>query len=171
MKKNQKGISLIELLVVIAIFAFVGILVTQSIILTLQGTKKSTSLINARENLSYSLSIIERQIRGADSITSDCAGVAATSISYLDQNGASGAFSCEGTLGLSGSYIASGSGSLKTSLTGDSVKISVCSFICSASTNANPPVVSVNLTVQDAGAVGAAGGSVSSSTQIYLRNY
>jgi prepilin-type N-terminal cleavage/methylation domain-containing protein len=167
--KNQKGISLIELLVVVAIFAFVGTIVTRAIVLTLQGTQKSTSIVSARENLDYAMGIIERQIRNANSITSDCFGEPSTEIDYLDQNGNLGAFSCQGT-GTIGSYIASGSATPVNRITNSAVEITNCSFVCN-STGTTPPVVSISLTVQNATTSGTAGGEVSSSTQIDLRNY
>jgi prepilin-type N-terminal cleavage/methylation domain-containing protein len=167
--RNQSGISLIEMLVVIAIFAFVGTIVTRAIVLTLQGTQKSTSIVSARENLDYAMGIIERQIRNANSITSDCFGNPSTEIDYVDQDGSPGSFSCQGT-GSIGSYIASGSATPANSLTNSSVEITGCSFTCSA-TGTTPPVVSISLTVQNAATSGIGGGDVSSSTQIDLRNY
>lgn len=170
---NYQGFSLLEILVVVTIFAILGILVTQSVILTLQGSKKSESLVHARENLDYSLSIIERQIRGASSITSQCSTPPATpspatEIDYLDQDGVQSSFTCVDT-GSNDSYIASGSAS--TRLTSDAVKITECSFTCTASSGSNPPVVAINLTVQDASASVTQKSSVSASTQIYLRTY
>ncbi|MGA3292117.1 MAG: prepilin-type N-terminal cleavage/methylation domain-containing protein [Candidatus Microgenomates bacterium] len=166
MKKTLvKGFSLIEIMVVITIFAILGILVTGSIILTLQGTQKSESLIRARENLNYSLGVIERNIRNANSIP-DCSGTASNTISYLDENGNPASFSCVNT-GSDDSYVASSSARLTSSV----IKITDCSFICTPPDSDNPPLVTINLSVQDASASGILGASVTASTQIYLRNY
>lgn len=163
MKKLNKGISLLEVLVVMTIFAVLGILVTQSIILTLQGSKKSESIVKARENLDYSLNIIERQIRNASSVVS-CPDE--HTINYQDQKGLSTSFSCQ-QMGTPNSYIASGS----AHLTGNAVRIIACSFVCIEGTTANPALVKVDLTLREASASGVQSSNVSASTQIYLRNY
>ena len=157
----KKGISLIETLVVVAVLAIVGVLVTQSIALSLQGTQKSASQVHARENLNYALGIIERQIRNADSITSNCSGNFVTEVDYKDQNGTPTSFSCPGD-----GTIASGS----ATLTSSTVQVTNCSFKCTTSSNGNQSV-SINLTVQDASATGIEGAVVSASTQINLMNY
>jgi prepilin-type N-terminal cleavage/methylation domain-containing protein len=167
----QRGMTLLEVLVVITIFAVLGVLVTESVALALQGARKSASIVRTRENLDYSLGIIERQIRGASSITSPCPTPPdtpnpTTEIDYLDGNGNSSAFSCQ-QLGTVNSYIASGS----SRLTSNTVKITDCSFMCSASSGSIPPLVTVNLTMQDASASGTQIATVSALTQIFLRNY
>jgi prepilin-type N-terminal cleavage/methylation domain-containing protein len=166
--KSLGGMTLLEVLVVITIFAILGILVTESVTLTLQGAKKSESIVRARENLDYSLSIIERQIRGASSIPV-CSNSDTTEIDYLDPTGASGSFSCGGNTQPDGpwAYIASGS----AHLTADTVKVTSCTFHCYPGANSNPPYVTIDLTVQDASASGIQSANVSASTQIYLRNY
>ncbi|HUC94564.1 MAG TPA: type II secretion system protein [Candidatus Saccharimonadales bacterium] len=165
--------SLLEVLVVITIFAVLGVLVTQSIALTLQGSKKSESMVRARENLDYSLDIIERQIRNASSVYGDsgyivpCPNSDTSIIYYEDQDGEQSSFSCQGTLGSGGSYIASGS----AQLTSNTVKIMSCVFQCYPATGSNSPYVTIDLTVQDASSSGIQSANVSASTQIYLRNY
>jgi Tfp pilus assembly protein PilW len=162
--KNNRGISLIELLVVVVVFAFVGIVVTRSIILTLEGTQKSTSTVRSRENLDYAMSIIERQIRNANSIA-DCSNSNTNAISYFDQNGVASSFSCVNT-GSPNSYVASGS----ATLTDNTVEIINCSFTCSVS-GSNPPVIAVNLTIKDVSNTVSGEGSAYATTQIDLRNY
>ena len=165
-KTNQKGFSLIEMMVVITIFAVIGIIVTSSVILTIAGAKKSESIIKARENLDYALNVIERNIRNANSIVG-CSGDSSYAIKYLDQNNTSASFSCIGMGGVD-SYIASGSSNLR--LTSTTVKIVGCNFSCVTSTS-SPPLVIIDLSVQNAGSSGIQSSNVSASTQIYLRNY
>jgi len=167
MKKKfiNNGMSLLEVLVVITIFAILGILVTQSIVLTLIGSQKSESMVKSRENLDYSLNIIERQIRNANSITV-CPNLDPAVIDYLDQNGKPSSFSCVNT-GNDESYIASGS----SRLTNDAIKIVSCSLVCTPGTETNPSFVSVDITVKEASAAGIRSADVSATTQIYLRNY
>lgn len=165
MKKWRQGISLIEILVVVAIFAILGIIITRSIFLTLQGSKKSATLVNVRENVDHAMGIIERNLRNANSI-SECPNSDPAVINYIDQNGKSSSFSCK-DLDLSDSYIASGS----ARLTSNTIKLVGCSFTCVPGTSANPPSVIVNIEAQDAVVVGAQGGDVTTTTQIFLRNY
>jgi len=159
----DQGMSLLEVMVVITIFAVLGILVTQSIMLTLSGSKKSESVVRARENLDYSLSIMERQIRNANSVS--CPPDTHI-MNYKDQNGFSTSFSCQ-QMGSDNSYIASGS----ARLTSDAVKIVDCAFHCTAEAGSNTSLVTIDLAIQEASASGIQSASVSVSTQIYLRNY
>lgn len=161
----NSGLSLLEILIVITIFSVLGILITQSVVLTLRGSRKSESIIRIRENLDYSLNVIERQIRNASSVV-PCPNADTSRIDYYDQNGKASWFSCVNT-GSTGSYIASGS----AQLTGAAVKIIGCSFRCTTNTMSNPDLVEVDLTVRDGSTTGAQGANVSASTQIYLRNY
>jgi prepilin-type N-terminal cleavage/methylation domain-containing protein len=169
--KSEKGMSLLEILVVVAIFAVLGILVTRSVILTLQGVKKTESLVRARENLDYPLGIIERQLRNASAVP-QCPNADSHVINYLDQNGSPASFSCINP-GGNDSSIASSSGTpvVYANLTTNTVNVVTCSFICTPSTNATPPVVVISLGVQDALATGIQGSIVTADTQISLRNY
>lgn len=165
MNKNSNGFSLIEILVVISIFAALGILVTSSVILTLQGSRKSESLVNVGQNVNYTLGVIERQIRNANSII-ECPNPDRTVIDYIDQYGTATSFSCINP-GLAGSYVASGS----ARLTSDQVTLVSCSFTCTPSGSNKPPLVGINLVARDASAIGIQNATISASTQIYLRSY
>jgi prepilin-type N-terminal cleavage/methylation domain-containing protein len=154
---SQKGMSLIEILVVVTIFAILGILTTQAVFLTLQGSKKSESTVRVRENLDYAVGVMERHLRNANSIISCSMGV----INYTDQNGSAGSFSCIDN------YVASGS----ARLTSDTVSIESCSFTCTTGVSTNPPLVNISLEAQDANIIGIQNTTVSTSTQIYLRSY
>ena len=158
--KISAGISLLEILVAVAIFAVLGVMVTRSIALTLRGSKKSELTLKVRENIGYSLSVIERQLRNADSITS-CSSD--TEIGYIDSFGNPSTFSCEGMDG-GDPYIASGS----ARLTSNEVKITKCTFSC---TSTEPPAVNVSITAIDSQAEGVEGASVTASTKVYLRTY
>jgi type II secretory pathway pseudopilin PulG len=171
MKKNRisykKGISLFETLIVIAIFAVLGVLATRIVVLSLRGANKSGSLVKVRENLDYAISIMERHIRNAESV-SNCLQPSPTptsQISYKDEDGLVGAFSCQ-DLGQEG-YVASAS----ARLTGETVGVTSCSFVCSPETSTNPPSVTIELTGIDNSTNGIEKSTVSVSTQIFLRTY
>lgn len=162
--KSIRGLSILEVLIVILVFSVLGVLTTQAIFLTLKGTKKSSSLMKVRENVSYSLDVIERQLRNAQSVT-PCPNTDTKIVSYIDADGKIGSFSC--TLGETTGYIASGS----ARLTSDEIKITACSFNCVESLSGNPPSVAISLSAEDALAKGLEKGKVTSSTQIFLRTY
>lgn len=164
MKNLQKGLSLIEILVVITIFAILGIIVSSSLILTIQGTKKSESIIKVRENLNYSLSVVERNLRNA-SMVLECPNSNTNTVTYTDQYGISSSFSCMNTGSATNSYIASGS----ARLTSDTIRITSCSFVCVRDLY-NPPYVTITVTGQDVDYSGAQGSNVTVESKIYLRN-
>ncbi len=163
--QQSKGMSLLEILIVVAIFAILGVITTRAVLLTLQGSKKSESLVKVRENIDYSLGVIERQLRNADSVT-ECPNSDTNIISYKDQEGNTSTFSCV-NMGSADPYVASAS----ARLTNNEVKITSCSFVCEPGTSVNPPVVSVTIEAQDANATGIETSKVSATTQIYLRSY
>lgn len=166
--KNSQGFSLLEILVVVSIFAVLGILITRSVLLTLSGGRKSESLIGVRENLNYSVGIIERNLRNADSITA-CPNPDPLKISYTDQNGNTTSFSCVEDIGTVG-YIASGEGAFKVKLSSDTVDVTDCSFVC-ATASGTPSSVTINLEAKDASASGSENSTVTTKTQVFLRNY
>lgn len=151
----NKGISLLEILVVVSVFAILGVIVTQSVILTLRGSKKSESQVRVRENINYALSVFERQVRNADSIdTCD-----ATTLAYKDSLGNASTFSCQNL------YIASGS----ASLTSQEDVVVTCAFTCDLLNT--PPSVTIDIDAYEANVQGAEGERVTASTKVYLRNY
>jgi prepilin-type N-terminal cleavage/methylation domain-containing protein len=176
LKKN--GFSLVEILVVLGVFAVLAALVTQSIFLTLRGSRKSESVISVRENLDYALNIMERHIYNSKSV--NC--VSATQIEYLDEQesgvGAQGGvFAClETASGGDPGYIASASAGTTLDnarrLTSTKVDITSCSFVCNISASQDvPDSVDVSLTAESAESVGAEGAQVTVNTKFLLRYY
>ncbi len=159
---SERGLSLIEILVVITIFAMLGLLISGSLILSIRGAKKSESMIKVRENLNYAVAVVERNLRNASSIT-NCID-ADTTISYLDQYGKAGSFSCE--FGQNGGYLASGSGKIR--ITAEDIDLGSCNFTCDGTNN--PPSVVVDLEGAYVNTNGAEGSVVSISSTVYLRN-
>lgn len=158
--KYQRGMSLIETLVVISIFAIVGILSTRAIMLSVQGSKKGSSSVTVRENLNYSLAVIERLLRNANQISS----CTSTNIAYLDERGVSASFSCV-TPGDSG-YIASGS----ARLTSTEVAVTSCAISCDLTSE--PPSVTIDVIARDVDTAGTKeGAQISVSSKILLRTY
>ena len=163
-KKNKKGISLIEILVTVTVFTILGVLVTTIVFLTLRSTNKSSSSIKIRDNVNYLLSIIQRQLRSAQSIT-NCPNLEDTShIEYIDEDGNLGSFRCEISEDLG--YIASGSARLNT----EDIDITSCSFECIEGATGSPPSVTVTVVAEDTISSLVERGRFSSTTKIFLRN-
>lgn len=160
----KKGISLIEILVVVTVFTILGILATRAVLLTLRGTNRSASTVNVRENLSYALSIMERQLRNSQSV-SPCPNSDTTTVNYTDIGGITTSFSCQ-SVGPTG-YVASGS----ARLTSDQVAITTCSIVCSQGAGGLPDTVNISLTASDKQHVGIESAQFTATTQIYLRTY
>ena len=162
--KRIQGFSLLEILVVITVFSILAILTTQTVLLTLKGSKKSESLTKVRGNIDYSLAIIERNIRNADSIE-ECPNPDSDIISYKDENGVSTSFSCASD--TDGGYIASASGRLTSS----EVDVTSCSFTCEDAVGETNPAVTFSVSARDAKLSALEGGEITISTKIFLRTY
>lgn len=168
----KKGFTLIEILVVITIFAFLGILITRSILLSITGSKKSESIVKVRTSLDYAMGVMERQLRNADGIPTlnpddspNCPNTDTSVLNYTDQYGNLTSFSCQSNGNVQ--YMASGS----AQLTGSDINLKTCEILCSQSTGVSPAVVTINLEGEDVTASGIQGADVSLSTQVSLRNY
>lgn len=159
---SERGLSLIEILVVITIFAMLGLLISGSLILSIRGARKSESMIKVRENLNYAMAVVERNIRNANSIT-NCID-ADTTISYLDQYGKAGSFSCE--TDEFGGFVASGSGKIR--ITSEDIDVNWCNFSCDNSSS--PPSIVINLEGGRTNTGGTERSAVSISSTVYLRN-
>lgn len=123
---KNKGFSLIEILVVLSIFAVIAVIANQVFFSTLRGGSKSEATTLVKQEGNYTLSVIERGLQSAQSVTTACTDPAASfsSIGYLDSTGTSASFSCQT------GYIASGSAKLP--LTTDRVTLvtNSCKFYC-----------------------------------------
>lgn len=158
------GISLIEIMIVIVVFTILGVLTTNAVFLTLRGTQKSQSIQKVRERMNYVVSIIQRQLRGAQRII-DCPNVDPFSrIDFINEDGIASSFSCLNS-GEDG-YVASGS----ARLTSDDISITSCSFVCEEEAG-SPAVISVIISAEDAEKEGIVKGKATFNSTIVLRNY
>lgn len=164
MNRRASGMSLIEILIVVGIFAILGVITTNSVLLSLRSARKSESQQKVRENLNYTLSIIERNVRGAQSITT-CPNIDPLVLDYKSADNIDTTFSCV-SVGTDG-YVASGS----ARLTADDIAITSCSITCSQTDVNNPPVVKVMLEGTSKSTQGAENVIVPAQTEITLRNY
>jgi len=163
MRKNENGFSLLEILVVLVVFSFLAIVVSQSLLFTLRGTRKSETISSVRENIDFAIAVMERQLHNAE-LVYPCPNPDDKVLAFRDQNGKAVNFSCL-NIGEEG-YVASGSGRL----TNDAVAVTSCSLKCNPGGNA-PPSVEIELTGKASGAKGSEASIVSSATTIILRSY
>jgi prepilin-type N-terminal cleavage/methylation domain-containing protein len=160
MKRN--GFTLVELLVVVAVFSILALLATQSLALSLRGSRKSESIVNVREELSRTLSVMERQIRNA----SDIACTAPSLITYTDQYyNQNETFECVTTSSPYG-HIASSSARLTSP--NILVDCSATTFSCAGT---DPESVVITLVAEDAQGAGVEGARVTIDTRVNLRVY
>jgi prepilin-type N-terminal cleavage/methylation domain-containing protein len=161
---RRVGFSLIELLVVISVFSILAIMATQSLLLSLRGSRKSEALSRVRENLDYSLAVMERQLHNAKSV--DCPS--STEISYYDYDGNPTTFSCLDIDGSGGNpgYIASGSARLTIS----EIDITQCNVTCNVSDGLTSSIT-ISLSAEDITTEGTEGAQITTQTNISLRAY
>jgi len=160
-KRIPKGVSLIEIMIVVTIFSILAIMSTRGVLLTLRGSRKSDSASRVRENLDYSLSVIERQLRNADSVS--C--ISSTRVNFVDKAGTSGYFSCE-NVGVNG-HIASSS----ARLTNVKIAINSCQIVCEDALAGIPPSISIQISANDITTTGIETSDSTVSTKIFLRTY
>jgi prepilin-type N-terminal cleavage/methylation domain-containing protein len=165
MKKLNKGYTLIEMLVVIVIFATVALVASETLILTLRGTRKANAVSKVRQDVDYALGSMERQLRGAKLITSACTGAASSQISFTDQNGNNVTFSC---INVNNSNLPASIASSSGTLTSSNITISACSFTCTPGNGSSPTQVTMNINAKDLAGQNA---PVSATTQVTLRSY
>lgn len=70
--ERLRGYSIIEMMVVMFIFSILAVVATQSMALVLKGLTKSENIGEARANVEYAMSVIERTLRNADTIGATC---------------------------------------------------------------------------------------------------
>ncbi len=156
---------MVEILVVVAAFSVLGILVARSVLLTVQGARKSEATVRVRENVNYAMDIIQRQIRNAETITTTpCDGSSVSSIVFTDKDGVAASFACN--VGAAG-YIAWGS----ARLTSSDIGVTACSFSCTTASGNIPASVTVSVTASDLQTSGIETAQSFSTTKIYLRTY
>jgi hypothetical protein len=156
------------MLVVIAVFAFMSVLITQSLALSFKGSRKSDAIMSSHADIRYAMGVIERGLYNAQRITTTCDGSSVTKIDYIDEYNNPASFECKTDGSVSRDYVASGSGRLTNVNNSD---LTTCSFICNPGTGNSPDEIQVNITAEDIKTTGAEGSIVAISNKILLRSY
>ena len=163
-KKINKGYTLIELMVVVAIFSIIALVASETIILTLRGTTKAEAISKVRQNIDYAMGSMERQLRGAKSVTSTCNNVPSTQISFIDQNNNAVTFSC---VNVNSTNQLSSIASSSANLTSGNISISQCSFSCTPKSGNKPAYIQMTIVASDLKGENA----ITDTTQVTLRSY
>ncbi len=165
----KSGFSLIEVMIVLTIFSILAVISTQAILTTLIATGKAQSATRIRNDVDYTLSSIERNLHKASAVTI-CPVNDSNTLEYIDDFGNTTKFSCV-NVGVENAdaYVASGAAMIR--LTSKNTKITECSFTCEPASANIPVSVTVNISATDAKKKGVESSSVTTSTQILLRNY
>jgi type II secretory pathway pseudopilin PulG len=159
------GYSIIEILIVIGIFAVFSIVVTQSVILSLRGTKKSGSVVNVKEDLEYAASTIERVLQNTKEITNPnpCTGTQ-DHIDFISRDSVQTSFNY--TSGSDSRITQTYSGNTYR-LTSGKVDITVCAFTCTI--ESGKKIIIFDVTGNARGVTGVEGGTYSTSRRIFLQ--
>jgi len=161
---TKKGFSIIEILVVVGIFAMIAVIATQAVVSSLTSARKAEASILVKENLDYTVSVMERKLRNAQSIES----CSSSRIDYIDSEGEDARFRCINVGGSNGRVE-----NEDDRLTSDEVIVTECEFACTAGTADVPSLVNISLEAEkkDTGIANEDKSPVSISTQVYLRVY
>ena len=95
--RQQAGFSLIELLVAVAIIAGLGTILVQAFFTTTRSGIKVDKLTDVKQNGEYAMSVMERMIRNARSLTALCTSDGATaipSVAIFNLDGYQTTFAC-----------------------------------------------------------------------------
>lgn len=158
-KIKKNGFSLIEILVALTLISIISVIVTQAVLSSVRGAKRSDSDTKIRQNISYAVTIMERQLRNSKSVTCSPDN---TSITVTDLREQTYNFFRDQT-----GFIASGSANVR--LTNSDIDVTVLTFSCVAPVGNTPSSIIINITAFDRNAQGAERSSITTSHQINLR--
>ena len=82
-KREESGFTLIEIIVMVAILGVLGVTISNIFITSLRSSIKSQRISELKEKGNSALSVMERMIREAKSIDSDCTAVGSV-LGYID---------------------------------------------------------------------------------------
>ena len=170
MKKIFKGYSIVEMLIVIAVFSILAVIITQSLALSLRGSKKSDAVVIVKGNVDYTISTMERLLRNAQALTCSPTNPG-PNLLYTDERGNSinPMFRCLG--GVNG-YIASGSAGLRLTSQDVYIDCTIGVFNCTAETVDVPASVLITLNGRHSVlGTGPESAQVRTQSNVHLRTY
>jgi prepilin-type N-terminal cleavage/methylation domain-containing protein len=122
--ERQRGFTLVELLVVVTVFAFLGLLLTNSLFSILKSNVKAELIKEIRQNGSFALDVMTKKLTGG--LSPECLDNPSSRVEFTDVSGDVITFQCDT------GYIASVSAGRNIPLTDSTGKIGLksCSFDC-----------------------------------------
>lgn len=168
-----RGFSLIETLVVVALFAVIAAVVAQATAVSLTGSRKADAAGKVRENISYAVNVVERQLRSARRVSSACSpsGETGQTVLFTNEDGASATVGC--TTGPS-SYVYFSPPAPATTMVltnRQTVSITNCTFVCTEGSGNLPPKIDITIEGTSRETEGAEAGIVQVQTSVNLRAY
>jgi prepilin-type N-terminal cleavage/methylation domain-containing protein len=168
---KNNGFTLIEVLVVMALLATVAVIISNMFFTTFRSSTKTKSLTTVKQNGDYTLSVMERLIRGSKEVMSSCpevppeAPAVTNNITIGMLNGDEIVFSCD----LENKLIASNG----ANLTSNKVKLDSCSFECRSGGEFYPQIVTIDFTLSQAGETAGEEeqAKIDFKTTVVTRNY
>jgi type II secretory pathway pseudopilin PulG len=167
---KTKGFTLIELLVVMSIFIVVGGLMVSILFIALRGSNKAETMSTVKQNGTFALSQMVKQIRYARSLDfpASCVPTANTpsiSITSVNDSGQT-TFSCPAS---QSTPITSNSAALIDS---NAVSVTYCSFTCTQNNISEPPRVTIQFTLSSKNSSGLveSKSSIPFQTSVIMRN-
>lgn len=172
----KKGFTLMEILIATGIVAGLSIVIVQLFLSTVRSNAKTEIIKETKQNGDFALSVMERMIRNATSVTSTCDGTAQNSITFVNPDETETTLQCKDSSGIA--RIES-LGPPSTYLTGSNVTLgATCDdlspkiFTCDASSLGLPSAVTISFQLQQ---ISTSGDNFETSTatfktRINLRN-
>jgi prepilin-type N-terminal cleavage/methylation domain-containing protein len=167
---NRKGFTLIELIVVMSIFVVVGGLIISILFITFRGSNKAETMSIVKQNGTFALSQMVKQIRYARSLDAPASCVPTANAPTLTvtalNDGLQTTFSCPNS---QASPITSNSAALVDS---NAVSVTYCSFTCSQNNISEPPRVTIQFTLSSKNSSGLveSQSSIPFQTSVIMRN-
>lgn len=141
---NSRGFTLIEMLVVVAIVGIVATISTQIVLSLIRSNNKTNVQNEVRQNGSYTIDLMERDIRAATEASSNTS----KDLTLANPDGSSSVYTCALKQAGSNGFINRNSNPLLNTDLSTGVAVSACSFTIAP--NSNPQLITVNFTLTQA---------------------
>lgn len=172
----KKGFTLMEVLIATGIVAGLSIVIIQLFLTTVRSNAKTEIIKETKQNGDFALSVMERMIRNAKSITSTCDGSARNSISFINPDNTSTTLQCNAATGVAriesvgppSTYLTGANVTLGTTCDSLTPKI----FTCDSDTLGLPSAVTISFQMRERSSSGDTfeTSRVTFQTRVNLRN-
>jgi prepilin-type N-terminal cleavage/methylation domain-containing protein len=171
--KQETGFTLVEILVVILIFGLIGTVVSATFFTSLKGASRTETVKDVKQNGDYALSVMEQNLRNAETIRTACTGNQSTQIQFTPQGSSViTTYNCTGAPFRISEQIGTDPATFltNTSVTLGSCSITNLSFTCTSGSDGKPQDIIIQFTLSDVAGSGIGSTSQTFRTQVSLRN-